>query len=558
MKYIRIYNDSNLVNRLALEKLGLSTKRNDPSSIGQFGSGIKFAPISALRKNIKWIFAGEDSNGKYMLEYVSHLEDGIDSIYYNYLDENTKEIVKTKPSSFTLDAGCLSWEDNFQIIREAIANAVDGAKEFGGEWGYDIVEENNVVSVPGKFCVYLSATPDILEIINNFDKYFAFDRESLLSGYYSDIYDKVDDVFRVYCKGVLVYENENIKSLFDYDLHRAILNEERKIRSEYEIEFYVAKCIHAASTYGNKDLMEKILSTAMGIDSADVYEFNKVSATCYMNNPETISTKWVHTYYDKYKGLPFIYIGELSINAQTAIREKGYEPTQVLTTSAYQFLKSIGVVLNIKDIISQEQEFDLDYKLEKYPNLVTAIEIVCQFEKNFDKSVVSVFEPKNFGTFGLTINMDQHRDNRKILISRSHCNSDVVDIICTLIHEFDHFWYGIGDGNDEARNFRQIADERSAKLMFKFYQENLCNKTDNGIEFTIKDLGKLGGVFYTAEYNELLSGYVLQVGSKRFVLETQELIETDKKAGVAIPIKDGSSFEINLGISDFNIKKLEV
>jgi hypothetical protein len=130
MKYIRIYNDSNLVNRLALEKLGLSTKRNDPSSIGQFGSGIKFAPISALRKNIKWIFAGEDSNGKYMLEYVSHLEDGIDSIYYNYLDENTKEIVKTKPSSFTLDAGCLSWEDNFQIIREAIANAVDGAKEF--------------------------------------------------------------------------------------------------------------------------------------------------------------------------------------------------------------------------------------------------------------------------------------------------------------------------------------------------------------------------------------------------------------------------------------------
>ena len=93
MKYIRIYNDSNLVNRLALEKLGLSTKRNDPSSIGQFGSGIKFAPISALRKNIKWIFAGEDSNGKYMLEYVSHLEDGIDSIYYNYLDENTKEII---------------------------------------------------------------------------------------------------------------------------------------------------------------------------------------------------------------------------------------------------------------------------------------------------------------------------------------------------------------------------------------------------------------------------------------------------------------------------------
>ena len=84
MSYIRISNEAGNVNRLFLEKLGLSTKRDDENSIGQFGSGSKFAPIAALRNGWEWINVGTDEVGPYHMEYVSEEEGGINSIYYNW------------------------------------------------------------------------------------------------------------------------------------------------------------------------------------------------------------------------------------------------------------------------------------------------------------------------------------------------------------------------------------------------------------------------------------------------------------------------------------------
>jgi hypothetical protein len=86
MKYIKITNNVNEVSRLGLEKLGLSTKRNNNETIGQFGSGIKFAPIAAVRKGIDWAFAGADSKGKYVLKYVVKEDEGIPCIFYSYGD----------------------------------------------------------------------------------------------------------------------------------------------------------------------------------------------------------------------------------------------------------------------------------------------------------------------------------------------------------------------------------------------------------------------------------------------------------------------------------------
>ena len=126
-KYIRIRNVSGqgemLVPRIALEKLGLSTKREDMDTIGRFGSGIKFAPIAALRNGWEWVFVGHDKNGPYQMKYIVQEEDGVDCIWYDYGDQK-------KPSSFTTGAGELSWTDAFQIIREPIANAMDGVSQY--------------------------------------------------------------------------------------------------------------------------------------------------------------------------------------------------------------------------------------------------------------------------------------------------------------------------------------------------------------------------------------------------------------------------------------------
>jgi hypothetical protein len=94
-KYIKISNYAPCVNRLSLEKLGYSSKRNDPDTIGQFGSGIKYAPIAALRLGLDFVFTGTDDKGSYILKYKSQVQDGINCIVYDYGDY-------TENSSFTL------------------------------------------------------------------------------------------------------------------------------------------------------------------------------------------------------------------------------------------------------------------------------------------------------------------------------------------------------------------------------------------------------------------------------------------------------------------------
>ena len=171
-KYIKISNYAPCVSRLSLEKLGYSSKRDDPDSIGQFGSGIKYAPISALRLGLEFVFAGHDNNGPYMLRYKSEVKDGINCIVYDYGDY-------TENSSFTLEAGIMSWDNEFQIYREAIANAMDEAYTSDGDWYRSIVEEKDVVYNKGEFAVYITASPLMMGIYNDHDKYFLENRESV-------------------------------------------------------------------------------------------------------------------------------------------------------------------------------------------------------------------------------------------------------------------------------------------------------------------------------------------------------------------------------------------
>ena len=59
MKYLRIKNNG-LIDPLALTLVGASTKRNDETKIGQFGSGNKFAMAYLIRNGYEvQIYAGK-------------------------------------------------------------------------------------------------------------------------------------------------------------------------------------------------------------------------------------------------------------------------------------------------------------------------------------------------------------------------------------------------------------------------------------------------------------------------------------------------------------------
>ena len=230
MSYIRISNKADKVNRLYLEKLGLSTKRDDDLTIGQFGSGSKFAPIAALRNGWEWINVGEDDLGEYKMQYVVKEESGIDCIYYLYNDE------LMKPSSFTLDAGVLSWDSEFQIFREAFSNALDEFTSLGNEYNIDVVDEIKFES--GIFAVYLTASEELLQIISDFDKYFSIERSPIkVFDNKSKIFIPHDNEANFFYKGVLVHTDKDGSKIpiFDYEFYNITLNEERRVRNTYDI-----------------------------------------------------------------------------------------------------------------------------------------------------------------------------------------------------------------------------------------------------------------------------------------------------------------------------------
>jgi hypothetical protein len=240
-KYIKITNEALEVPRLFLELLGVSTKRDNDDTIGQFGSGTKFAPIFALRKGWEWVSTGYDNEGGYTLSYQvdDDNEYGIDVVQFRYDLPNGE--IHIKDSSYSLGAGEFGWDHAYQVFREAFANALDAHYETGAEYSISTVDS---VGEPvfGEFSVYLTADPELVAIVENFDRFFSLNREPVFTDKFGNkLYEKIlddDDGIRVYHKGVLIYGPELVRegrfidytSIFDYDLVNVDIGEDRKVK----------------------------------------------------------------------------------------------------------------------------------------------------------------------------------------------------------------------------------------------------------------------------------------------------------------------------------------
>lgn len=535
-KFIKITNQSDGVSRIALEKLGLSTKRNDPNTIGQFGSGIKYAPIAALRMGLEWYFTGSDDRGSYVLTYGVEKEDGVDCIIYNYGDY-------TKPSSFTLEAGVLSWEDKFQIYREAIANAMDEAKITKTEWSRSIVNREDIRPVDGEFSVFITASPDMIKIFDKHDGYFLDQRKPLYVknvGYPKiSIYDPYSPAegVGIYCKSVLVYEDSEYHCLFDYELDSIPLNEQRTVSSVHMMSYMLARGI----AYCNDERVIKKILTASH-QSKEVFEFNSIQSSDFMNfdSHEQWAEVWNTVYGDDTIILNTKEASRMEVI--TFLKTRGIKfATHV--DNVYYICKNAGVKV-LEDVSDTSLEYDIDDNLSAYPKLVQAIAIVEKYEpriKDVPKGV-SVFTSKqNAFVYGMLTGKTD--DVKHILIEKSHAiNGSVQEIIATLVHECDHFISRIGDGSDPvAREFRNIADTRIGELVYKMYMQELIEVSNEGIEIPIENVSALGGINFNIINKNDTS--IMFIGNKLFYIHGENISETD---GVAQSADNGKKFVINI------------
>lgn len=464
MSYIKITNEIDNVNRLYLEKLGLSTKRDDETTIGQFGSGSKFAPIAALRNGWQWINVGADSDGPYQMEYVYENEGGINSIYYQYTIDG--EVIR-KPSSFTLEAGVLSWDNNFQIFREAFSNALDEHISNGVRYTIDVVDE--IIYEPGKFSVYLTAADELVDIITNFDRWFDINRTAYYSSPHGAMYIPWTYDIAIYHKGVYVYgqvgDNSEL-NIFDYSLNNIELNEERRLRDTYYASAQISVIWTQAftSTPDDENYEDAKRVCIRIIDSANNKHWEFSHCSSYHFSPHThyrsdnaLLAAWKYLYGDAVVLSPyhkrFIFTLENVYNKRCVVIENEMLYTQL----------DIAGVPTVEDVAGDDLEFDfIEFSGgSKGDMLDTAMKIVESYDKQI-KAVenIRIFVPNNNQSSLLGV-----AKGNSIYIS-TNAFSDMEVLIGTLIHELDHVTSGL---RDEDREFRDLADKRIAKLVLQLY-----------------------------------------------------------------------------------------
>ena len=473
MKYIKVTNQVKEVNRLGLEKLGLSTKRENNETIGQFGSGIKFAPIAAIRKGMDWAFAGSDKKGKYVLQYVVKDDDDIPCIFYKYDDYE-------KPSSFTSEAGVLSWKNDFQIYREVVANAMDEHTLNGLPWSINIVDVDKIESVEGEFSVYFTATDEMLKIHRDFDKYFSVNREPLYEGKTFTLYEPYDASFRVYTKGVLVFTDEDNESLqpmegyFDYEFNDIELNEERTVASTWNMNLQIVRALAEMKDSG---LVEDVLIKMVNDQLQNSYETNNIPAHIFGYAFLTNET-WNDTFETVYPKSVIVEQKDLSFNVEKTIQSRGYSAVEIDHEGVYNFLTSQKVA-TAGNIFGETFKYDYTMDIDQYTRLNNAIDIVENvFPQITLNNIVGVYmedEDSDVQALGMTLSLpsdDEYDEKSKvILVSESHIQTGTIEeIVGTLIHEYDHYSTGVGDGDMEGRLFRSLADSKIGNLTCEIFK----------------------------------------------------------------------------------------
>lgn len=460
--FIKITNDAKFVNRIYLEKLGISTKRDNDQTIGQFGSGSKFAPIAALRNGWRWVSVGEDEAGPYRMEYKTKNVGGFDVVVFDYGDYQSE-------SSYTLDAGKLSWEEPFQIFREAFANALDAFFEFDATFSVTFVDE--IEHEDGKFSVYLTDAPELREIAENLDKYFSVGRKPIAVNGIGKMYDQYDGSGIVYHRGVRIGSmqeflrgDDDVVAMFDYEIDQITLNEERRVRATYQAFSRIMSVISNIDDVG-------IISKFIRNYNKDFAEYDALAGDARYEYFE-FADSWRQAW-DSVMGHGVVFI-------DPEIPDRSIDRLMTMYGRTGKKFKNTflqNIIANVKietitDVLGDEVEYDIveegdffDSDREKF------IEALAHLDAGgIDYSTVKDWkffypQPKQMGLMGTAC--DGSIKLNYLLLNSDY---DIHDLIGTIVHEVDHVVSGLGDDDD---GFRHFADSRIADLLIRIRKESV-------------------------------------------------------------------------------------
>lgn len=404
-KYLKIQNDGVLDIRL-VALMGGSTKTESEYKIGQFGTGLKYVLAYLFRNDIEFKVFASDRELDISLEKELIGNEEFDIVCIN-----------GNRTSITTKMG-LDWEP-WMIVREIYSNALDE----GGEL-YEVTE--NIVYEDGKTIFYIELTPKLMEVYNNWNKYFIVGNIPMYENNSFSVHPSGQNL-KIYKHGILIHESEQ-KSIFNYDIKYASINELREYKGFMELDVY--NCIS---------------------------QLDKKSIEYFLENCKD----------DHYEGqMDYHWHGEFSSQWQESIGS-----AKIIHQEAIDNIKARGVNIDLSETITLPKKVykALTKRFEGIGALRVAKKVGDFFEIHNDELDLKInkclailescgyyMDPELkfiFGVFGDNLTLAKiDIDKKEIMISEKHLNKSIFDTCATIIEENEHYKTGF---DDCSRNFQQ-------------------------------------------------------------------------------------------------------
>lgn len=387
--------------------MGGTTKSKNKYKIGQFGTGLKYTLSYLFRNNLDFhVFTGTNE-----IKITTEIENIEDDIFEIICINGHRTSITTKMGE--------DWQA-WMIVRELWCNALDE-----GEATNEVTTD--VTGKEGYTTFYIQEDINIKMVIKEWTKYFMQDSQILWQDQNYRLYPSGNHLC-IYKQGVLVMENLEEKSLYNYDILDADINELREFRGTPDRE------ISNALINADKKVIEYVLENI----TDSVYEGR-------------MDWNWFVNFTDRWKEV----IGEAKIitaNTLSELEARGSYPDRsrliILPTALYQPLAkqfdSISAVYTANDGGSFYEQFSED--CENKIKQALAILETCNYPFHDQLQFkYGFFEDKR-------TQADINMKDKIIRVSNTLIQQPLFTFIAMLIEECEHFNTGF---NDNTRAFQQ-------------------------------------------------------------------------------------------------------
>lgn len=410
MKHIQIKNNG-LIEPQALYLLGASTKRNDSSKIGQFGSGNKYAIAYLLR------------NG-YEIKVFSGLNEIKIETKEEVFRENKFQVlyINGERTSITTDTGTVGWNNIWMCLRELISNSMD-------EGGYEMNFVNTIQPAENQTHFYIQNKSDTREFVINYDNYFSTNKEVLFECEAGQILKKTGDKINIYRKGIRCFDT-NKNGIFDYSFSEIEIDENRMVKYNWKINEKMWDLIFRCD---KEDIIMQILHNCGNDQFMEgcVEEYSSVHA----GNMSEVYLKCI-------KKVRLAPRGRAGLLKQDELDSHIIIPTKIFQT--------------VRGVIGDENVGD-KFKVNKDGAIFREIELT-NLHKATLKEVMYFFKEVKFDIpYEIKIAIFEDKEvagcayKKVIYISDICMDRGVNDVVNTIIEEFIHIKYKAGD---ETRAFQ--------------------------------------------------------------------------------------------------------